>query len=103
MKKEQKNVYKKENGIKESIREFAFRYRALCLRLKPIMSEKDIIHAILRNCKPRIASVLRGTVYTVDELVRLGTLVERDLAEEKVYWKQVQQEAARNQTTRMKK
>ncbi len=56
------------------------------------MAEREILQAALRNCNPRIASILRGTVSTVDELVRVGTLVERDIGEERVYWRQRQAE-----------
>lgn len=37
------------------------------------MAETEIVQATLRNCNPRLASLLRGTVKTVDDLVRLGT------------------------------
>ncbi|KAK9981899.1 hypothetical protein ABG768_001422 [Culter alburnus] len=56
------------------------------------MSEREILQATLRNCNPRVASILRGTVSTVDELVRVGTLVERDVSEERAYWRQRQAE-----------
>ena len=46
------------------------------------------------NCNPWLASLLRGTVKMVDELVRVGTLVERDLTAAKSHWNQVQQDAA---------
>ncbi|KAL6462574.1 hypothetical protein MHYP_G00289960 [Metynnis hypsauchen] len=52
------------------------------------MSEKDLLQAILRNCIPRLASIIRGTVKTVNELVRVGTLVERDLPAVRGYWSQ---------------
>ncbi len=49
------------------------------------MAEREILQAPLRTCHPHIASILRGTVSTVDELVRVGTLVERDIGEERAY------------------
>ncbi|KAI2648039.1 Retrovirus-related Pol polyprotein from transposon opus [Labeo rohita] len=58
------------------------------------MTEKEIMQANLRNCNPRLASNLSGTVITFDDLVRLGTLVERDIAEERAFWKQRQAERA---------
>ncbi len=80
-----------KQGVDENIRTFAYQYRALCLRLKPSMAEREILQAALRNCNPRI-SILRGTASTVDELVRVGTLVERDISEERAYWRQRQAE-----------
>lgn len=61
---------------KQGVRDFAFHYLALCLRWKLEMSEKDIVQAILRNCNPRLASLLRGTVGSVSELVRIRTQIE---------------------------
>ncbi len=52
------------------------------------MKEKEIVQAILRNCNPRLASLLRDTVKEVSELVRIGTQIERDF-EAKKYWSQV--------------
>ncbi len=82
----------RKQGIYEDILTFAFQYRALCFRLKPTMTEKEILQATLRNCNPRLASILRGTVTTFDDLVCTGTLVERDIAEERAFWKQWQAE-----------
>lgn len=63
------------------------------------MSEKDILLAILRNCNPRLASLLRRTVTNVGELVRIGTQIERDLDEAKKYWNPVNsEEQNQNQT-----
>lgn len=59
-------------GEKESIRDFAFTYRALCKRWKPSLTEADIVKMILKNIKPYLASHLRSRVTTVEELVRLG-------------------------------
>lgn len=42
------------------------------------MPEREIVHAILRNCNPRLASLLRGT--------------ERDFDESRRYWSQVSAE-----------
>ncbi|KAI4877208.1 hypothetical protein NFI96_028664, partial [Prochilodus magdalenae] len=78
-------------GKSESIRDFAFQYRALCLRWKKDITEKELLQAVLRNCNPRLASLLRGTVSTIDELVRVGSLIERDLAEAKSYWERASQ------------
>ncbi len=85
-----KRLLERKQGSRESIRDFAYHYRALCLRGKKEMKEKEIVQAILRNCNPRLASLLRDTVKEVSELVRIGTQIERDFEEEaKKYWSQV--------------
>lgn len=71
----ERRIQERKQGIDEDIRTFAFQYRALCLRLKPTMTEKEILEATMRNCNPRLASILRGTATTFDYLVRTGTLV----------------------------
>ncbi len=53
------------------------------------MPEREIVLAILRNCNPRLASLLRGTVREVDDLVRIGTQIERDFDESRRYWSQI--------------
>lgn len=77
---------------KESIRDFAYHYRALCMRNNPKMNETDIVNAILRNCNPRLASLLRSSAKTVDELVRLGTQIEKDWMGAKNHWSLVNSE-----------
>ncbi len=77
---------------KESIRDFAYHYRALCMRNKPDMSEEEVVHAILRNCNPRLASLLRSSAKNVDELVRLGTQIEKDWMGAKHHWSLVNTE-----------
>ncbi len=47
------------------------------------MTEKEIVQAILRNSKPRLTSLIRGTVKDVGDLVRIGTQIERDFDESK--------------------
>lgn len=42
---------------------------------------------ILRNSNPKLASSVRGSVHIVDELVRIGTLIEKDV--QKDYWAKV--------------
>lgn len=76
----ERRIRERKQAVDENIRTFAYQYHALCLRLKPSMSEREILQATLRNCNPHVASILRGTVSTVDELVRVGTLVEGILA-----------------------
>lgn len=74
--------------VNESIRDFAFNYRAMSLKINPKMSENELVQATLRNCNPRLASLLRGTAKTIDDLVRLGTQIEKDWAESKKRWNQ---------------
>lgn len=52
------------------------------------MSEKEEVQAILRNCNPRLASLLHGTIKDVGEFIRIGTQLERDIDESKRYWSQ---------------
>ncbi len=94
-----RRLVERKQGAKESIRDFAFHYRALCLRWRKNMSEKDIVLAILRNCNPRLASLLRGTITNVGELVRIGTQIERDFDEAKKYWNQVNSEEQNKKKT----
>ncbi|RXN25058.1 Retrovirus-related Pol poly from transposon [Labeo rohita] len=89
----------RKQGPNESVRDFAFNYRAICLRSKPEMTEGEIVKAILRNCNPRLASLLRGTAKTVDDVVRLGTQVEKDWVENKRYWTQVSGENQKKRVT----
>lgn len=94
-----RKLLEKRQGTKESIRDFAFHYRALCLRWRKEMSEKEVVQAILRNCNPRLASLLRGTIKDVGELVRIGTQIERDFDESKRYWSQANVEEQRKKVT----
>lgn len=52
-------------GVEESIGNFAFQYRVLCLRLKPCTTEREIVQVILHNCNPQIVSILHSTVTSV--------------------------------------
>ena len=71
-------VRTKKQKDKESIRDFAYSYRALCTRWDANLTEQDIVKLILKNIKPYLASQLRGRVKDVDELVRLGHQLEKD-------------------------
>ncbi len=53
------------------------------------MTEKEIVQPILRNSKPRLTCLLRGTVKDVGDLVRIATQIERDFDESKRYWSQI--------------
>lgn len=78
-----RKLLERRQGARESIRDFAFHYRALCLRWRKETSEKEVVQAIIRNCNPRLASLLRGTIKDIGELVRIGTQIERDFDESK--------------------
>lgn len=41
---------------------------------------------ILHNYNPKLAASVRGSVQTVDELVRVGSLIEKDWASQKDYF-----------------
>ncbi len=71
--------------VNEWVIDFAFNYRAMSVKINPMLSEAELVQATLINCNPRLASLLRGTVKTIDELVRLVTQIEKDWAESKKY------------------
>lgn len=72
-------------GEKESVRDFAFTYRALCKRWKATLTENEIVKMTLKNIKPYLASQLRSRVYTVEDLVKLGHQLEKDYEEQLRY------------------
>ena len=57
---------------------------------------------ILRACNPRLASGLRGIVSTVDQLVKVGSLIEKDWSSSKDYWNRIQQSNSSKRTSNMK-
>lgn len=44
-----RKLLERKQGAKESIHDFDFQYRALCMRWKREMTEKEVLKAILRN------------------------------------------------------
>lgn len=75
----------------QCLRDFSYDYQALCLKWRPEMPEEEIVRRILNACNPRLASGLRGIVRTVEQLVKVGSLIERDWSNSKGYWSRVQQ------------
>lgn len=85
------------HGAQESICDCAFQYRTLCLRYRSDMPEKEVIQSILRNCNPRLTSLLRGMVKSGVELVRIGIQIERDFEESKKYWSSINSESQKKE------
>lgn len=53
------------------------------------MAEDEMVSRILININPRVAGCLRGTVKTVEQLVKVGSMVEKDCMGAKDYWQKV--------------
>jgi hypothetical protein len=71
-------VRTRTQGERESIRDFAFTYRALCRRWKPTLTDSEFVKMILKHINPYLASQLCNQVNTVDNLVKLGQQLEKD-------------------------
>ncbi len=86
-------------GERESIRDFAFTYRALCKRWRPSLTENEIVKMILKNVKPYLASQLRSRVSTVEELVKLGHQLEKDREQQLQYEKGMSRKSSQEKTS----
>ncbi len=53
------------------------------------MGEATVVQRILNNANPKIASGLWGTVNNATELMRVGSMIENDLASMKNFWTKV--------------
>ncbi|KAL6479926.1 hypothetical protein MHYP_G00109590 [Metynnis hypsauchen] len=58
------------------------------------MTEVELVRRIMNNCNPALVSSLRGTVHTVEQLVKVGSMVERDWSAKKDYWARVNSQAS---------
>ena len=87
-------------SLNQCLRDFAYDHRALCLKWSRDMAEEEVVRRILRACNQRLASGLRGIVSTVDQLVKVGSLIEKDWSNSKDYWNRVQQASSSDRTSK---
>lgn len=63
--------------------DFVSGYRAIWLKWKPEIVEDELVKRILNNCNPVLVSCLRGAVHLVEQLVKVVSMVEQDMASRK--------------------
>lgn len=85
----EEKVRNRLQGTNESVRDFAFSFQALFKRWKKEATDTEVLKALLKAMNPCYASQLRGRAQTVEELVRLGTQLERDY-DHKIKYNQLQ-------------
>lgn len=86
---------------KQRLRDLAYDYRAFSLKWKPGISEEELVSRILKNNNPRVAGCPRGTVNTVEQLVKVGALVEKDCMGAKDYWLKVGTQSSKVRNNKM--
>ncbi len=64
------------------------------------MPEDEVVRRILNACNPRLASRIWGIVRTVEQLVKVVSLIERDWSNTKEYWSRVQQANSADRSTK---
>nr|WPK86750.1 NLR_family_CARD_domain-containing_3-like protein isoform_X2 [Sebastes schlegelii] len=74
-------------GRNESLRDFVFSFRALIKHWHSLATDDEILKRILKAMNPFLACQLRGRVTSIDEMIRIGSLIEVDYENQKRYRK----------------
>lgn len=62
------------------------------------MTGEEMVRWILSACNPRLASGLQGVLSAVEQLMDMGSLIEKDWSNSKEYWSQMQQSSHTDHT-----